>query len=80
MKVTYPHASQLWLLFTDTDSLAYAVQTDDIYKDMATDAPDRYDFIEYPLDHPLYDTSNHKALGLFKDKIISVPIQEFVGL
>ena len=53
MKVKYPHANQLRLLFTDTDSLAYAVQTDDIYKDMATDAADRYDFSEYPLDHPL---------------------------
>ena len=38
------HANQLRLLFTDTDSLAYAVQTDDIYGDMADDAADRYDF------------------------------------
>ena len=80
MKVKYPHASQLRQLFTDTDSLAYAVQTDDIYKDMATDAADRYDFSEYPLDHPLYDTSNRKALGFFKDELNSVPMQEFVGL
>ena len=43
MKVKYPHANQLQLLFTDTDSLAYAVQTDDIYRDMAIDAADRYD-------------------------------------
>ena len=27
MRVKYPHANQLWLLSTDTDSLAYAVQT-----------------------------------------------------
>ena len=40
MKVKYPHAKQLRLLFTDRDSLAYAVQTDNIYKDMATDAAD----------------------------------------
>ena len=32
MKVKYPRGSQLRLLFTDTDSLAYDVQTDDIYK------------------------------------------------
>ena len=32
MQVKYPRANQLRLLFTDTDSLAYAVQTDDIYK------------------------------------------------
>ena len=79
MKVKYPHANQL-RLFTDTDSLAYAVQNDNIYKDMATDAADRYDFSEYPLDHPLYDTYNHKALGFFKDELNSVSTQEFVGL
>ena len=80
MKVKYPHANQLRLLFTDTHSLAYAVQTDNIYKDMATDAADRYDFSDYPLDHPLYDVSNRKALGFFKDELNSVPMQEFVGL
>ena len=55
MKVKYPHANQLRLLFADTDNLAYDVQTNDIYKDMATDAAGRYDFSEYPLDHPLYE-------------------------
>ena len=77
MKVKYPHANQLRLLYTDTTSLAYAVQTDDIYKDMATDDAGRYDFREYP---PLYGVSNRKALGFFKDELNSVPMQEFVGL
>ena len=58
-----PYANQLLLLFTDTDSLSFAVQTDDIYKDMVVDAAGRYDFSEYPLDNPLYDKSNRKALG-----------------
>ena len=62
MEVKYPHANQLRLLFTDTDSLAYVVQTDNIYEDMAVDASDRYDFSEYPIDHPLYIASNCKAL------------------
>ena len=43
---------------------------------MADDAVDRYDFSEYPLDHPLYDTSNRKALGFFKDELNSVPMRE----
>ena len=67
MKAKYPHADQLRLIFTDTDSLAYAVETNDIYG-------------EYPLNHPLYDTSNRKALGFFKDELNSVPMGEFVGL
>ena len=80
MCVKYPRTNQLRLLFTDPDSLAYAVQTDDIYRDMADDAASRYDFSEYPLDHPLYDASNRKALGFFKDELNSVPMREFVGL
>ena len=71
MWVKRPRANQLRLLFTDTDSLANAVQTDDIYTSI---------FSEYPLDHPLYDTSNRKALGFFKDELNSVPLREFVEL
>ena len=47
---------------------------------MAADATARYDFSEYPLDHPLYDVSNRKALGYFKDELNSIPIEGFVGL
>ena len=43
------------------------------------DAASRYDFSEYTLDHPLYDTSNRKALGFFKDELNSVPIRECIG-
>ena len=38
MCVKYPRPSQLRLLFADTDSLAYAVQAEDIYRDMVGDA------------------------------------------
>ena len=80
MKMKYPHADQLRLLFTDTDNLAYAVQTDNIYEDMASDAETRYDFSKYPLNHPLYDESNRKSLGFFKDELNSILMQEFIGL
>ena len=56
------------------------MQTDSIYEVMAEDAASKYDFSEYPLDHPLYDSSNKKALGYFKDELNSVPLEEFVGL
>ena len=80
MKTKYPRANEIKLLFTDTDSLAYAIQTNSIYEDMAVDASEEYDFSEYPKDHPLYSTSNKKALGYFKDELNSVPMKEFVGL
>ena len=47
---------------------------------MAVDAASKYDFSEYPLDHPLYDSSIKKALGYFKDELNSVPMEEYVGL
>ena len=74
MKAKYPRAGHLRLLFTDTDSLVCAVQTENIYEDMAPDAATRYDFSEYPLDHPLYNTSNREALGFFKDELNSIPM------
>ena len=80
MCVKYPRPDQLRLLFTDTDSLAYAVQTEDIYRDMVEDAATQYDFCEYPIDHPLYSDMNRKAIGVFKDELNPVPMQQFVGL
>ena len=80
MKAKYHRADQLRLLFTDTDSFAYAVQTESIYEDMALNVANWYDFCEYPLNHPLYNTSNRKALGFFEDELNSIPIQECVGL
>ena len=38
-----------------------------------------YDFSEYTLDHPLYSAMNRKALGFFKDKLNSVPMQQIVA-
>ena len=67
------------LLFTDTDSLTYVIETDDIYKDMKADA-DLYDTSEYPKDHPLCSTNNKKVIGKFKDEVNGVPVSEFVGL
>ena len=66
------------LLFTDTDSLTYEIETDDIYKDMAKQKH-LYDFSDYPKDHPLYDVSNKKVIGKFKDETSSKIITEFAA-
>lgn len=67
------------LLFTDTDSLAYHIQTEDLYQDFAAQM-DKYDFSGYPVDHPLFNNNNKKALGKFKDELDGTLIQEFCGL
>jgi hypothetical protein len=67
------------LMFTDTDSLCYEIETEDIYEDMGK-MGDQFDFSDYPKDHPLYSSKNKKVIGKFKDETNGVAIQEFVGL
>jgi len=70
------------LMFTDTDSLAYEIQTDDFYKDINNDIEARFDTSEYPADHPsgIKTGINKKVLGMFKDEAAGKQIEEFVGL
>ena len=70
------------LLFTDTDSLMYEIQTEDFYKDISKDVKDRFDTSDYPPNHPSGIPSgfNKKVLGMFKDEVKGMVIYEFVGL
>jgi hypothetical protein len=67
------------LLFTDTDSLCYQIQTDSFTKDLM-DIKDHLDTSKYPLDHPLYNDTNKNVLGKFKDVLDGKQMSEFVGL
>ena len=67
------------LLFTDTDSLALQIYTDDIYEDMV-EMEDEFDLSDYPKNHPLYNPKNKKVLGKFKDERNGQIITEYVGL
>ena len=70
------------LLFTDTDSFLYEIQTEDFYKDIAGDVRDRFDTSDYPENHPsgIPTGINKKVLGMFKDEAAGKVIKEFVGL
>ena len=67
------------LLFTDTDSLTYEIETVDAYKDFWTDK-DMFDNSDYPENLPYYCNTNKKIIGKFKDEASGIPITEFVGL
>ena len=60
------------LLFTDTDSLTYQIETKDVYRDMLPDVEKRF------------DTSkgvNAGVIGdIFKDELSGKPITDFIGL
>ena len=70
------------LLFTDTDSLAYEIETEDFYKDISGDVLSRFDTSDYPDNHPsgIPTGINKKVLGMFKDEAQGRSIKEFVGL
>src|SRR5678815_1880472 len=70
------------LLFTDTDSLAYEIKTDDFYADIARDIRSRFDTSDYPKDHlsGIENGINKKVIGMFKDEAAGQQIEEFVGL
>ena len=67
------------LLFTDTDSLTYEIETVGAYKDFWTDK-DMFDNSDYPENSPYYCNTNKKIIGKFKDEACGISITEFVGL
>ena len=70
------------LLYTDTDSLLYEIQTEDFYKDITPDVKRFFDTSNYPDNHPsgIPTGKNKKAPGKFKDESGGKQIVEFVGL
>lgn len=76
------YGDKIKLMFTDTDSLCYHIETPDIYKDMS-EMREHLDLSGFPKDHPLYDATNKKVLGKFKDECADgefAVMTEFVGL
>ena len=67
------------LLFTDTDSLTYEIETEDVYEDFWKDK-DLFDNSDYPENSPFYFKENKKVIGKFKDEAAGTIIKEFVGL
>ena len=70
------------LLFTDTDSLMYLIQTDDFYQDISRDIKRKFDASDYPEKHPsnIKTGVNKKVIGKFKDEVAGRQITHFVGL
>ena len=67
------------LMFTDTDSLTYEIEVDDVYQDFWKDKH-LFDNSDYPEGSPFFNKTNKKVIGKFKDEVAGLPIVEFVGL
>ena len=70
------------LLFTDTDSLMYLIQTEDFYHDIKQDIKKEFDTSDYPKNHPsgIKTGVNKKVIGKFKDEAAGKQITHSVGL
>ena len=66
-------------MFTDTDSLTYEIEADDVYQDFWNDK-DKFDNSDYPENSPYYCNNNKKIIGKFKDEACGILIVEFVCL
>lgn len=67
------------LLYTDTDSLLFEVETEDFYKDMMKNSH-LYDTSDYPADHPAFSKENKNVLRKMKDEMNGQPLAEVVCL
>ena len=70
------------LLMTDTDSLMYLIQTDDVYHDIKKDVKKKFDTPAYMVNHSsgIKTDANEKVIGMFKDEAAGRQITHFVGL
>ena len=70
------------LLMTDTDSLMYPIQTDDVYYDIKKDVKKKFDTSNFPDVHPsgIKTGVNEKVVGVFKNEAAANTITHFVGL
>ena len=76
------YGARVSLLFTDTDSLCYEIQTEDFFRDVSPDVERLFDTSGYPRNHSsgIQAGLNKKVIGLFKDEADGKIISEFVGL
>ena len=65
------------LLFTDTDSLAYEIEADDVYSDFWKDRH-LFDNSDYSKSSPFFYNTNKRVIGKFKDEVEGIPIENLL--
>ena len=73
------HKNCAKLLFTDTNSLVYEIERNDVYDDFYENK-NLFDFRDYPNDSKFVDPVNKKVVGKMKDEFKGKIISKFCGL
>ena len=70
------------LLYTDTDSFAYEIKTEDFYQDISSDVEEKFDTSNFAKNHPsgIKTGCNKNVIGMMKDECGGEQILEFLGL
>ena len=66
--ITAGYGFRAKLLFTNTDSVVYQIEADDVYEDFHEDSC-LFDFSDYPNDPRLYESINKIVIGRMKDEV-----------
>ena len=77
--IKHKYDNKAKLLFTDTDSLTYEIETVNAYADFWQNK-DKFDNSDYNIESPFYNIDNKKVIGKFKDETAGILITEFIGL
>lgn len=72
------YGSKAKLCITDTDSLVYHIETEDVYEDFYKDK-ELFDFSDFSKDSKFHCDDNKKVVGVFKEENKGEPIIELVG-
>ena len=67
------------MLLTDTNSLVYKIETENIYEDLYKDKK-LFDFSNYQSDLKYYNGTNSLVVGKMKDETSGVAVKAFVAL
>ena len=67
------YLNKVKLLYTDTDSLTYEIEAEDVYGDFRKDK-NKFDNSDYPENASSCNKSNKKVIGKFKDEACGVPM------
>jgi len=72
------YGDKIELMYTDTDSFVYFIETDDLYKDMY-EHKDIFDLSDVQIEE-YKDNSNKKVVGKMKDETGMIPVIEWIAL